>query len=125
MTSITRVAFCDKCHKANRPQVGDDFVVIGRTKEIFQLHTVEKRKAVNRGFTPHLFTILKIEGDNVLYTCLCLMDNCAMTIIESTKAQTFEMHFHTDTTVKSMSKKDWNALVQFTDRDYFLDKKWR
>ena len=115
-TIITRVAFCAECYKANRPQIRDKFVAIGRTRPEPLIHTVEHRVA--RGFVPHIFQMEIIMGNRVKYFSHCAMNECGIEIKKTKGGYMYEIiNDHEG----EMSIDDWNALVLFTDSGFRLD----
>lgn len=117
---ITRVRFCQSCHDAGKPNKGNIFITIGRTHGVFQT-----RLAANwgtRGFTPHIFEIMKIDRKRVYYKCYCAMDECGIDLQWNEKKEKFDVYI-LGWWESSMPIKDWNALILYKDDpQYSLDQ---
>lgn len=114
-TIISRVGYCEKCAKLNKPKSGQVFLVMGGNSCCYKgLYSSKNGKA---GFTPHLYKIFKVANnrEKVYYQSLCCMADCGI------KTSTVEGRLHISinhekwSTVKVMSLKNWRALVLFKD----------
>lgn len=117
-TTICRVGWCEKCLKEKRPHTGQRFLTLG--SHGYHIYYVEHIPRLY-GFTPHLYRLKKVIGQNVTFEYICCMENCGFefeknpsgiieffAIEEEFKRGILELH-------------QWNALVKFKrDHDYYV-----
>lgn len=116
--TICRVAFCEECYKQKRPCKQDIFCVIGRTHQKYMVYSVAYWGT--RGFTPHIMTITKIDGEYVYFSSYCAIHECGCNITYSEEREKFLIE-PTHITTEKLVKSQWNALVQYkNDSDYIL-----
>lgn len=115
-TIITRVGFCPKCYKAERPRTDNFFVVMGNSG----WHIMKAAHIGNIGFTPHIYKVVKVDQDrkNVIYQKICSMHDCGTEVYWSTSQNAYQ--FHIDKGEREiMTIENWNALVMYKrDLDY-------
>lgn len=117
-TIISRVGHCAFCEKAGRPHYDSTFAVIGRTG---QYHMYIANRIGKIGYTPHFYRLIKTIGQNVVYEKSCAMHGCGVDIYFDNEVQDYQFILYEDSWQRGiMELKDWNALVQYKDPDYFI-----
>lgn len=115
MTTITRVGHCTECYKADRPKTGQCYLVFCGSANKYK-SMVAKRNG-KRGFTPHVYVLLKVENGKVFYKRICTMEGCgALLIGETYFVRLDENKWET----RTMTLNDWNCLVQFKDQELMI-----
>lgn len=111
MEQFCRSAFCEKCWDADRPKKGNFYVLYQGTQQQFVYGKIDylSRRNSPRGFSPHLFRLLRAQNDEVEYTKVCLIHLCGIAIIPG-EDDTFTVDLLREE-LGLMSVKDWNALV--------------
>lgn len=118
-TMLTRTAFCPRCQKVGRPSMGDLYIAYGRTSGVvYVLECEERVKAKNYGFTPHLFILTSKEGSNLVVHKSCGMDGCGIVLYENNNGD--HEYMVNNSSIISMTSKEWNNLVRFTNTGYEL-----
>lgn len=119
-TIICRTGWCDRCAKENRPHTGQHYLALGASGN-YHVYIVQ-RIAPFYGFTPHLYRIIKVINQDVIYEMCCCMHHCGVERKQNNVDQCWDY-----ITIKSqwrrgmMLLKDWNALQQFKrDNDYIV-----
>ena len=121
MIQISRVSYCTRCAKENRPTKGDMYGLIGRGHQQLMVIKVVERSIplLNKGYTPHLFSAVK-KGDKLEVTSRCLLQNCGH-FYEHTKDGHYDVYeFKGTEKVTLMTIKEWNSVVLYTDSQYWL-----
>lgn len=118
--TICRVGYCEWCAKENRPHTGQMFVAIGSA---WHYHVYEAQRIAPRyGFTPYLYRVHKVIGENVVVDYVCSMNECGSTILWNDDRQRWWFTIPGENwgrTILSLS--DWNSLVTYKrDLDYFI-----
>lgn len=113
-TIITRVGWCSKCYKAQRPRTDNFFVTMGTTG----WHVMLAKHIGNIGFVPTLYKLIKTVGQNVIFEQLCSMHECGVEVyyVPSTDKYNFRLG---EWKRGMMELKTWNSLQQYKhDTDY-------
>lgn len=116
--TICRTGFCEWCQKENRPHTGQRAMVQGN----HGYHVITANHVPRwYGFTPHLYKIHKVIGENIVYKRLCCMDGCGVYLEFNQERNVFD-YFLEDNWVRGMMTiADWNALCTYKrDTDYFV-----
>lgn len=115
---ICRSAFCSACNEAGRPQEGEMFALYQGTKNQIIAQSVGRKtiwgEAITKGYTPHLFSLVKAKDKQVHYMKNCLMNGCGCKMKYDVNRVTGEYDVKFDfqnTKHDIMSVADWNALV--------------
>jgi len=114
---MCRSAFCPACYHAGRPEQEDLFALYKQSKGELILQKVYSRnwygELHQRGFVPQLFTLMKATMKEVHYEQDCLMCGCGVSasVKYDENAQPSPAFTFIDTQKRTMSIKDWNALV--------------
>lgn len=116
---ICRVAYCEACHQAKRPQLGQQFITIGSRKEV-HLHRVQN--TVSFGFVPTLFIVQKADKKNMHYTRICCMDGCGVKIAKEPNDKGKYPMEYLNETGGMMPLLQWNSMIINTDLGYYLGK---
>ena len=115
MTTITRVGHCSECYKADRPKTGQHYLVFCGSMNKYK-SLIAKRNG-KRGFTPHIYVLIKVESGKVIYKKICAMEGCGAQLIDETF---FVRLDETKWVTKTMTIADWNCLVQFKDQELMI-----
>lgn len=119
-TVITRTGFCQSCYDNQQPISGQKFKVVGSRGA--HVYTLDFNPRFS-GFTPHLYGLRKVIGQNVVFDSICCMEGCGIIRIANNDLQCWEFIERDSRWIRGMMEiKDWNALVQKykRDMDYFL-----
>lgn len=107
-TIITRVGWCMDCYKAQRPRTGNFFVAKGDTG----WHVMLANHIGNSGFTPHLYKLIKVVGENIIYEKLCSLHDCGTDVYFHSASQSYRFDLGKwDRGVMKLT--DWNKLVVY------------
>lgn len=119
-TIICRTGWCDECAKAKRPEGGNIFKVYGALGGAHMYQVEWKTRWA--GFTPHIYVIHKIIGENVVYDYICGMYECGIVRVANNEEQCWDYIENEAKWKRGITDiKNWNALVQFKhDKDYFI-----
>jgi len=111
---ICRVGFCPHCKERRRPKTDDAFVAIG-AKGDYHVYYADHNGEL--GFVPHIYELLKVIGENVIYRKICTMHDCGTEIDLRYipppfvfKKEAWERGMMTITS--------WNALQQLKETGY-------
>lgn len=116
-TILTRPGWCEECSKKERPRINDQFIVMGSRG--WHMYIAEFNRPP--GFTPHLYKLVKVIGENVVYEYLCCMHNCGCDIYYDQQKQGYQFQLHDSQWKRGILPiKDWNALQQYFDSDYWI-----
>jgi hypothetical protein len=124
MVTITRVGYCAHCAEVRSPKAGDLFLTYGTSRRKYYATVVQENEFMYNGFTPHIFLMEIIEGDQCLVESICAMNGCGVDLTKKDKSKTsytYKMH---DGELIPMTLKEWNALVAYKDKDYYLSGNW-
>jgi len=113
---VTRVGFCMKCRKADRPKTGDEFIAFGSTSKQF----LEKEAQHNglAGLTPHTYKIFTKDG-KIWVQSACAMNHCGVGYYEDEKGvKHWAMYEKSWSKPREISKADLRALIDFKDTGY-------
>lgn len=116
--TITRTAYCPQCAQLSRPLSGDFFLLHGRDSKTYRVEQCDHHvsgKVV--GYTPHLFTKLKVDNGMVVVQKVCAMNGCGVVLYETKEGFEFTIRYQS---IYAMTVKDWNALVKATNLGYEL-----
>lgn len=114
MTTITRVGFCEACFKAQRPRTDNFFVARGTNG----WHIMQAKRIGNIGYTPHLYRLIKVIGENVVYEKMCTMHSCGTDIYYDSLSQNYKFLLG-KWERGMMTLSDWNSLQKYKhDKDY-------
>ena len=113
-TIISRVGWCPDCYKAQRPRTDNFFVVIGSKG----YHIKQARHIGNTGFTPQIYKVIKIEGNNVTSRKTCGMNDCGSEVYWVQSKGIYQFRLDKGTT-EIMTLDNWKALVAYKrDENY-------
>ena len=116
---ITRVHFCEHCYASQRPKSGTYFMVHGSKSHKNWLHYLDHEvHRKNLGFTPHLFSVIKTEGDLVTIEYVCAIQGCGLEFTRNVKDGYDIVILRRNTTV--MTVEEFKALYRFKDTGYKL-----
>ncbi len=117
MTTITRLGYCKKCFKEGRPKIDQNFIVFGKTSNIYRGLISEKSN--KRGYVPHIYKLKFTKGNVVYYKRICCMDKCGTYIAKENGRNYICLDeakwIHGATTVSN-----WNALVMYRDEAFVI-----
>lgn len=117
MTMISRVGFCDRCAKEQRPKTDQCFVVVGKN-----FHVLFADHIGHFGYTPHFYRLIKTigNGDRVKYERLCGMEGCGTIVWWDQANQKYKFKMNDYLWEPGIMKlSDWNSLVLYKhDYDY-------
>lgn len=118
-TYISRVGYCSDCEKQKRPHTGQKFKVIG-SRDV-HIYTVEFIPRFY-GFTPHIYVIHRVIGDNVVYDYICGMYGCGIIREYNKNERCYEYTENPGKWKRVLcTLAEWNALVKYNhDSQYFL-----
>jgi hypothetical protein len=122
MIQITRTAFCTRCFEAKRPTKGDMYGLLGRDhpKQLTIGHVTRSIPLLNKGYTPHLFQAKK-RGDKLEVTSRCLINLCGHVYKPKEEVGHYEVYEILGVEkVTLMTLREWNSLVLYTDKEYWL-----
>ena len=124
METITRIGFCKKCEKSRseRRSEGDLFLLFMGTSQLYSVATVEEDKFMHKGFTPHIFTLERIENNVHIVKSVCCMDGCCVDITNIMGTREYSYKILNSRTIK-MSKERWIGLVRYKDENYYISTK--
>jgi hypothetical protein len=116
MTTITRIGYCAKCYKANKPEKGQPFLLFGSSSNDYKMGIVHKDYP-ERGLTPHLFTLIRVSADckSVYYKEVCCMAGCGTIYSEDYDGISLIIDRAEESGVKQMPIRRWHALVMYKD----------
>lgn len=116
-TIICRTGWCPCCHNLGQPHKDNLFLVWGNNG--MHIYTVQKQNPL-RGYTPHLYRLMRVDNDDIVFERLCGICGVTFKYNKST-------HEHDPVILENkwkrekMSIKDWNALVMYKrDLDYLI-----
>lgn len=110
-TIICRTGWCSICHKENRPHSQDLYLAYGSSHKDFDIRYALGNGT--RGFTPHLYKLIKPIGENVVIEKACSF--CDVDIWEAEGIWNYKVYYKRS----MMFLKDWNSLVLYRrDHDY-------
>jgi len=118
---ITRVGYCDRCAKNHSPH--DEQLMLLRGAHGFHVDVAHPKRipAHPFGFTPHLYSYEKREGDIIIAHTICCINGCDVTL---TRKQDNSYEFRIlETKWKEVRilVNDWNALQKYKrDNDYII-----
>lgn len=116
MTTITRIGFCERCYKANRPLTDQAFLVYGSKRG---WHIRFARHTGYFGFTPHLYFLIKKVGQNIVYKERCAMHDCTLEIYWDVDQGKNDWQLYRGMWVRGMmSLASWNSLCVLKDLGY-------
>lgn len=113
---ITRVQYCEKCHKNKRPIKGELFVTIGRKRQKYSVRYVSKFGQM--GFTPHIIEFHGSREGTVSYTTYCAMDGCGCSIVLNETTEKYNI-VCIEFVSKIITLKEWNDMIMFKDDETF------
>ncbi len=124
METITRIGFCKKCEKSRskRRLEGDLFLLFMGTSQLYSVATVEEDKFIHQGFTPHIFTLERIENNVHIVKSICCMDGCGVDITNIIRTLEYSYKILNSRTI-IMSKERWTGLVEYKDKNYYIPTK--
>jgi hypothetical protein len=118
MTIISRVWFCDSCRRADRPRTSQAILLYGSKRNAYFVGRARRSAHhLDRGFTPHILKLIKVEGNIVHFKYACGMDGCDVIRVEENSQFMYiipEENFKEG----SISQKSWNSWVMFKDTGY-------
>lgn len=108
---ISRVGYCDKCAKAERPRHDSFFVVCGS----HGWHVYRSKGIGKPGYVPTLYRLIKAIGENIVYEKQCSMHDCSVEI----EYRSGMYHFTLGKWERGMmTRESWNALCNLKDTGY-------
>lgn len=117
--TVTRTAFCPHCYKNHSPKSGD-LVLLHGSSSGDHIDTI-KSNDVRWGYTPHLFIYTFENDEYVFYEKACCLSGCDIVIFHAGTKQGQPLFNYKilNTKMEKMRKQDWEALLNFTDPQYY------
>ena len=112
-TKITRVGWCSACYKAGRPHYDNFFVAWGS----HGWHVMLAKRMGRAGFTPHIYRLIKVIGENVIYESICAMHDCGVEVFHVPAKNSYNFRLG-EWERGMMELKQWNNLVLLKDTGY-------
>lgn len=117
MTTISRVHYCAECAKNRNPRTGQLFAVMGTTG----WHVYQAQQNGTIGFTPAVYRIVKVIGENVVCEAVCAMNDCGFEIRYNKEDNMYSFTQIVDWKRNILTLKEWNDMVLYKhDPDYEL-----
>lgn len=114
MAIITRVGFCPLCERSRNPKGGQKFLAFGSTSNAYHVYEADHNGRI--GFTPHIYKLEKVLGENVVILKACAMAGCGVDIDKSKQGDFYYVKTW-EREIWTLEK--WNALVLYKhDSDY-------
>lgn len=108
---LCRIGFCEKCFKEDRPQTKQHYLVYGSSSEDY--HGMTAKRNGRKGFTPHLYHLIRAFSNEVYYKKLCCMVDCGTYLVKE-EGVTYACYDDDSWSVTlTMPLKEWNALCGF------------
>lgn len=77
--------------------------------------------ALNKGFTPHLYSLIKSKDSKIFATSLCLIHNCGVIVQPKKTKGEFDIYIREDRVQSHVfTIPEWNAIIFYTDKEYWL-----
>lgn len=120
---ICRTIYCEACAKAGRPRTGDLFGVYGSKNHKIWMYRLD-HNVKDKGFTPHLITILKYNPDDekAEIEILCGMHKCGIEFYRKKETDSegeIGIYFN-EPKIMSLNKTDLLVLMKVKDYGYKL-----
>ena len=122
---LSRTMYCPHCHARGSPHNQDLVVLHGSSSRSFRICLLKYDVRVKkRGFSPHLITWVKTRSGIVTYTKACGIVGCGVSIEGIDPDPEAIQNEFTVTCIReefcTMPKKDWYALLEYKDHEYYL-----
>ena len=116
MTVITRIGYCETCARSNSPRTGQRFLAYGSTSNAYFVLEAERNGKI--GFTPHLYKLDKVLGQNVIIFKACSIYGCD---VDKKKTGQDWWYFVKGWKREVWTLETWNALVLLKNNEFTRD----
>lgn len=111
--TYTRIAFCRKCARENRPKTGNLFLAYGSTSK--QFLEMEAQHNGIEGFTPHTYEVFTREG-KIYARRACAMNECGTGYRKNEAGgKVWTLYGSAWSLWEEITLSNFKALVGFTD----------